>query len=138
MPRPDSNRLPYVPLLLAVIVGFVACLFALTVATGLLSLVVVSLVLGYVVHSLFPAMDTYLLDSLPDEHRASAYATYSGVMMLFQAVGSSAVGTLVAVGYSFDAVFGGFAVGLFGVFLALTGLHVTGRLPTGATSTRRA
>lgn len=132
-----ADRLPYVPLLLAIIAGFVACLLALTVATGLLSLVVVSVVLGYVVHSLFPAMDTYLLDSLPDQHRASAYAVYSGAMMLVQAFGSSAVGTLVEVGYGFDAVFGGFAAGLLVVLFVLTGLHLAGRLPTGTTPTRR-
>ena len=133
-----ADRLPYVPLLLAIITGFIACLFALTAATGVLSLVVVSVVLGYVVHSLFPAMDTYLLDSLPDEHRASAYATYSGAMMLVQALGSSAVGTLVAIGYAFDTVFGGFALGLMAVLCVLTGLHLAGRLPTGTTPTRRA
>lgn len=131
-----ADRVPYVPLLLSIVAGFVACLFALTAARGLFALAAVSLVLGYVVHSLFPAMDTYLLDSLPDEHRASAYAVYSGAMMLVQALGSVAVGTLAGAGYGFDTIFGGFAVGLFVVLLILTGLHSAGRLPTGATSRR--
>jgi hypothetical protein len=103
-----------------------------TVTTGLVGLVVVSILLGYVIHGLFPAVDTYLLGSLPDRHRASAYAAYSGSMMLVQATGSSVVGALTDAGYSFDAVFQTL-VGVLGVavlFMAAT--HYVGRFPTGA------
>jgi hypothetical protein len=90
-------------------------------------------VLGYVVHSIFPAIDTFLLDSLPDGSRASAYAVYSGVTLLVEAGGSGAVGLLVDAGFAFDDVFRGFAAGLVVVFAVLAALALTGRFP-GATS----
>jgi MFS family permease len=105
-----ADRVPYVPLLLSLLGGFVVCLVALTVVQGFLPILAVTLVLGYVIHSTFPAMDTFLLDSLPDDNRASAYAVYSGSMMLFQATGSVTVGTLVDAGMTYDAVFRSFAV----------------------------
>ncbi|WP_435179696.1 MFS transporter [Halorussus sp. AFM4] len=126
-----ADRLPYVPLMLSILAGFVACLFALTAVRGLVALAVVTAVLGYVVHSLFPALDTYLLDSLPDEHRASAYSLYSGSMMVVQAMGSVVVGTLVDAGFGYDAVFrgaGGFLVAILVVLVALWSADV---LPTG-------
>jgi len=127
-----ADRVPTVPLMLAIVAGFAACLLVLTAVSGLVALVLVSAVTGYVVHGLFPAMDTYLLGSLPDHHRGSAYAAYSASMMVVQATGSSVVGGLVGVGYSYEAVFQGFAVGLAVVFLALVVLHLADRLPTGA------
>ena len=125
-----ADRLSYVPLLLGILTGFVASLFALTAAEGLAVLAVVTAVLGYVVHSLFPAIDTYLLDSLPDENRASAYSLYSGSMMIVQATGSVVVGTLIDAGFAYDAVFRAFAGGLAVVLVVLVGLHALDRLPT--------
>jgi MFS family permease len=127
-----ADRVAYVPLLLVVLGSFVASLLLLTVTTGLWPLAVVSAVVGYVVHSLFPAIDTYLLDSLPDHHRGSAYAVYSAAMMLVQSTGSVAVGSLVDAGVAFDAVFRSLAVVLGVVVLGLAALHLAGRLPTGA------
>ncbi|WP_433624714.1 MFS transporter [Halomicrococcus sp. NG-SE-24] len=127
-----ADRLPYVPLMLSILGGFVACLLALTAVGGLVGVVVVSVVLGYVIHSLFPALDTYLLDSLPDENRASAYAIYSGTMMVVQATGSSVVGTLTSAGFAFEFVFRSFAVGLVAILCVLLALHATDRLPTEA------
>lgn len=126
-----ADRLPTVPLMLTIVAGFVACLVALTAVSGLVALLAVSAVLGYVVHGLFPAMDTYLLGSLPDNHRASAYAGYSASMMVVQAMGSSAVGGLVARGATYDAVFRAFALGLVAVLAVLVVLWATGRLPDG-------
>jgi MFS family permease len=85
-----------------------------------------------VVHSLFPAVDTYLLGSLPDHHRGSAYAVYSGTMMIIQASGSTIVGQLSSAGYGFETIFAGLATVLAVVLLALAGLYVDGQLPTGA------
>jgi predicted MFS family arabinose efflux permease len=127
-----ADRLPVVPYTLALLGGFVAVLFALTAASGLLALVAVTVALGYVVHSLFPAVDTYLLGSLPDRHRASAYAAYSGLVLLVEAGGSWAVGTLRDGGVPFEVVFGGAATALAVVFLALAAGYVAGLFPTGA------
>jgi DHA1 family inner membrane transport protein len=126
-----ADRLPNLPFLFAVLGGFVACVLALTAAAGLWQLVAATVVLGYVIHSLFPALDTYLLSSLPDHHRGSAYALYSGSMMPLQAFGSMAVGTLVGSGWAFDAVFRTLAGGLVAVLVALVGLYLVGWLPTG-------
>ncbi|WP_318570444.1 MFS transporter [Salinigranum marinum] len=124
-----ADRLPHVPYLLGVVAAFAGSVFLLTRTTGLLALLVVTAVVGYVIHSLFPAMDTFLLDTLPDETRGSAYAAYSGAMMLTQAGGSSAVGTLVEGGLAYDAVFSTFAVGLGAVVAVLGALRLAGLLP---------
>jgi len=124
-----ADRVPNVPLILGVVGGFIACLFALPFVTGLWPLVAFSLVLGYVIHSLFPAMDTYLLGTLPDHHRASAYTAYSATMMLPQAFGSGAVGSLTERGIAFDTLYTAFGGGLTVVLAGLLILYVTGRLP---------
>ena len=129
-----ADRVPHVPLLLAILGGFTLCVFALTAVSGLLAIAAVTAVLGFVVHSLFPAMDTFMLDSLPDENRASAYAVFSGTMMLIQATGSWAVGTLTGLGLSYDRIFFLFAAGLVVALAALLALHAARRLPTGAST----
>jgi MFS family permease len=127
-----ADRVPYVPLLLSILAAFVGSVLLLTVTSGFWPLVAVSALVGYVIHSLFPAIDTFLLDSLPDHHRGSAYAVFSATMMLIQAAGSVVVGGLHDAGLSYDAVFRGLA-GLLAVVLAvLTVLYWAGRLPSGA------
>ncbi|MFB6072318.1 MAG: MFS transporter [Halobacterium sp.] len=127
-----ADRFRHVPLMLAVLAGFVVSLLALTVVQGLLAVALVSVVLGYSVHSLFPAIDTFLLDSLPDADRASAYAGYSAAMMVVQAFGSVVVGTLRGMGYAYDAVFRVGGLGLAVLVVALVALYRAGRLPAGA------
>ncbi len=127
-----ADRIPHVPLLLGVLGAFAGCLLVLTYVSGFLPIVVVTLVLGYVVHSAFPAMDTFLLDSLPDENRASAYALYSGVVMLVGATGSVTVGALVDLGLQYDEVYRGFAVILVAILGILVVLYRLDRLPSGA------
>ncbi|MXR41545.1 MFS transporter [Halobaculum sp. WSA2] len=114
-----ADRFPHVPYLLSVLAAFIVCLFALVSVSGLVPLLVVSAVIGYVIHSLFPAMDTYLLDTLPDATRGSAYAVYSASMMIVQATGSSVVGSLRGAGFAYDAVFGAAAVGLVVLLVGL-------------------
>lgn len=126
-----ADRVPHVPLMLAVLGGFITCLLVLTAVQGFWTIVVVTAILGYVIHSLFPAMDTYLLDSLPDENRASAYSLYSGAMMIVQAGGSWGIGELVEAGYQYDTIFRTFAGGLVAVLAVLVVLYATNRLPTG-------
>jgi MFS family permease len=128
-----ADRLPNVPLLLGIVGGFVVCVVALTFAEGLVAVGAVSVVLGYVVHSLFPAADTYLLASLPDHHRASAYALYSASMMVVQAMGSGSVGVVVASGVSYTVAFRAIAGVVGAVAVVLFGLYLAGWLPAGGT-----
>ena len=126
-----ADAVPNVPLLLSIVGGFVVCVFALTAVEGLLAVAVVSVVLGFVVHAMFPAIDTYTLSSLPDRHRASAYSLFSASAMVVQSLGSGAVGTAVAAGASYTAVFRGLALGVGALTLVLFGLYRAGRLPAG-------
>ncbi len=123
------DRLPTVPYLLAVIASFAAGVFLLTLTEGLLGIVVLSALIGYVIHSMFPAADTFLLSSFPDEHRGGAYATFSGGMMFGQALGSWFVGALVEYGIAYDVLFQGLALGLGVLLFAFTVLGLAGRLP---------
>ena len=124
-----ADKLPPVPYILGVLVAFVTSVLVLTQTTGFVPLLVVTAILGYVIHSLFPALDTYLLDTLPDESRGSAYSVYSFGMMVFQASGSGAVGYLTDVGFTFDEVFVGFAVGLGLIVAGLIVFQRAGRIP---------
>ncbi|MFC7128923.1 MFS transporter [Haloferax chudinovii] len=124
-----ADRLPRIPYILGVLVSFVVSVFVLTMTTTLVGLVVVTAVVGYVIHSLFPALDAYLLDTLPDESRGSAYSVYSFGMMIFQASGSGAVGALTDIGYAFDEVFFWFSVGLAVVVAGLIAFQRAGRIP---------
>jgi len=116
-------------LLLAVVGGFLLSLWALTAASGLLLVTATSLVMGYLVHGLFPATDTYVLANLPDEHRASAYAAFSAAMMLVQATGSVTLGTLVEAGVPYDRAFRAAAALLAVVLVGLLALNRADRLP---------
>ncbi|WP_394345873.1 MFS transporter [Halorussus marinus] len=126
-----ADRLPHIPLILAILGGFVASLLALTAAQGVLAIAAVTAVLGYVVHSLFPALDTYLLDSLPDQNRASAYSLYSGLVMIVQAMGSVVIGALVDRGFAYDTVFRTFGAGLIAILAVLVALYALDWLPEG-------
>ena len=124
-----ADRLPRVPYLLAIIGSFAGCLLLLTLASGFAAVLALTAAIGYVIHSLFPAIDTYLLDALPDDSRASAYAWYSAGMMTVQATGSSAVGALREAGLAYDLVFTRLALGLCVVVAALAVLQRRGTLP---------
>jgi predicted MFS family arabinose efflux permease len=127
-----ADRFRHVPLMLAVLGGFVVSLLAMTVVESLPAVAVVSVVLGYAVHSLFPAIDTFLLDSLPDADRGSAYAGYSASMMVVQAMGSVVIGTLLGMGYAYDVVFRVGGLGLALLVVGLVVLYRADRLPAGA------
>ena len=126
-----ADRVNYLPLLLSILGGFVVCLLAFTVVDGVLAIAAVSIVMGLVVHGLFPVADAYLLDTLPDENRASAYSGYSAVMMLIQAPGSVAVGVLVQAGLAYSDIFRGYALLVAVVAVAMAALARAGRLPAG-------
>lgn len=124
------DRLPTLPYLLSIIATFIVGVLLLTVTNGLLGLVLLSALVGFVIHSMFPAADTFLLSSFPDEHRGGAYATFSGGMMFGQALGSWFVGELVEFGIAYDTVFQGLALSLAVLVGIFALLGVVGRLPT--------
>ena len=126
-----ADRLPYVPLVLAIITAFAASLLGLTVVSGTLQLAAVSVALGLAIHSLFPAMDTYVLDSLPDAHRASAYAVFSAGIIFLSALGSVVVGALLDAGLAYTTIFQGFGVAALGFAAVFAGIQVTVGFPTG-------
>jgi hypothetical protein len=101
------------------------------IAESLLAVAAVSVLMGLVVHGLFPAADAYMLETLSDEHRASAYAGFSATMILIQAPGSFAVGAFVQAGVGYDAVFLGYATLVAAIAVGMGGLARAGRLPTG-------
>jgi len=100
-----ADRLPHVPYILGIVTAFVGSVVLAVYASGLVAVVVASLLVGFTIHMLFPAGDTYLLDSLPDGTRASAYAVFSAGMMTTQAAGSWVVGEAIEAGFAYDAVF---------------------------------
>ncbi|MFB6135106.1 MAG: MFS transporter [Halanaeroarchaeum sp.] len=125
-----ADRVEYGTLLLGILGAFVIAVLALTVVQGFYAIVAVSLVMGFVIHSLFPALDTFLLDGLPDSDRASAYAAYSATIMLVQAGASLAVGWLVQRGIGYDRVFRSFGLVLIAILVILAALERSNRLPT--------
>ena len=127
-----ADRLPAVPYMLAILASFTGCILLLPAVGGFWPLAALSTVTGYVIHSIFPAVDTYLLGSLPDHHRASAYSAYGAGMMLIQAPGSLLVGLLRDGGVPFPVIFEWMGGGLVALLVVLLLLHVDGRLPETA------
>lgn len=124
-----ADRFPHVPYIITLMGSFAALVLTLTVTNGLAAVVLVSTLIGFVIHAMFPALDTFLLDSIPDESRGSAYAVYSGMMMLTQSSGSFAVGKFVEVGVAYDTVFTSFAVGVAVLTVGFAVLERANRLP---------
>jgi DHA1 family inner membrane transport protein len=125
------DRLPTVPYILGLVGTFTAGVFGLTVLRGALALGAVSIVLGYTIHGLFPALDTYVLSSLPADTRAGTFAAFSGLSIAIEASGSGVVGALVGIGYPYATVFRGFAGGLAVLLAVSVALYWTDRLPAG-------
>lgn len=130
-----ADRVPNVPLLLGIVAGIAVSVVGLTLADGILAVAAISLVLGYVVHSLFPAIDTYMLSSLPDRHRASAYALFSATMMFVQALGSGTIGVAVSRGVSYTVAFQAVAGVVGSIVVVLFAMYQFGWLPAGGRPT---
>ena len=133
-----ADRLPHVPYLLGIVSVFIVGVVLVVVSSGLIAVVAASIVVGFAIHMLFPAGDTYLLASLPDESRASAYAVFSAGMMTTQAAGSWVVGEAIEAGAGYDAVFLSLSGGLALVVVAYAVLESAGRVPGGAAGSERA
>lgn len=131
-----ADRMAYIPLLLSIVAAFAGCVLAFTMATGLVQLAAVSVALGGTIYSLFPTIDTYVLDSLPGTHRASAYAVFSASFMLLNALGSVIVGGLLDAGYTYATIFRLFGSCALVLVAVLTGVHLTVGFPTGRRSGR--
>lgn len=126
-----ADRIPNVPLLLGIVGAFSLATVLLTTVQSLVAVAVVSVAVGFAVHGLFPAVDTYVLSALPDHHRGSAYALFSASAVAVQAFGSGTVGAAVARGASYTLVFRGLAVAVFCLVAVLGVLYRLGVLPTG-------
>ena len=100
-----ADRLPHVAYLLGINATFAVALVGLTLADGLVGVAIASIVMGLVIHAAFPAVDTYVLQTLPPAGRASAYAVFSGVALGLEATGSGVVGTLVDRGFDYGATY---------------------------------
>ncbi|WP_276273935.1 MFS transporter [Haloarcula litorea] len=127
-----ADRLPGIQYLLVLVTAFTCCILVLPAVRGFWAFVAFSAVTGYVIHSVFPAVDTYLLGTLPDRHRASAYAAYGAGMMVLQAPGSLVVGVLRSRQVPFPVIFEWMGGGLVALVVVLLALHVGGRLPQTA------
>ena len=127
-----ADRLPHVPYLLAIATTFIASVVLVVVSSSIVAIVAASVAVGFAIHMLYPAGDTYLLASLPDESRASAYAVFSAGMMTTQAAGSWVVGEAIEAGAGYDAVFLTLAGGLSLIVVAYAVLERLGRVPGGA------
>lgn len=126
-----ADRLPRVPYLLSLLSSFAISVWLLTAVHHVVAIAAVSVVIGYSFHSAIPAMDTYLLATLPDHHRGSAYALYSATMMMTMATGSGVVGIAVTEGVAYTTAYRGLAVLLAVIAVSLGVLHRLGLLPAG-------
>lgn len=124
-----ADRLPNVPYLVGINAVFVGSLLTLTAVDSLLAVAAVSVVLGLAAHSLFPAVDTYMLSTLPPAGRASAYAVFSGVALLLESGGSGAVGALVDAGVAFETAYRALGGGVAVVTVGVAALYAGGRVP---------
>ncbi|TQQ79780.1 MFS transporter [Halonotius terrestris] len=124
-----ADDLPSVPLLLGIVTSFAGCLLLVVAFDGLIALAISSALIGFVIHALFPATDAYILTTLPDSARGSAYAVFSSAWMLSQSGGSSLVGALIERGFAYGTVFTAAAFVLLVTVVVLGGLERAGRLP---------
>jgi len=127
-----ADRLPRVPYILAVISAFIAGILAVVFASGIVTAVLASVLVGFAIHMLFPATDAYLLGSLPDATRGSAYAVFSAGAMTTQAAGSWVVGEAIEFGVAYDTVFLTLTAGLVLLVVAFAVLDRAGRVPGGS------
>jgi len=128
-----ADRLPQIPYLLGILVSFGTAVGVLVVVESAVGLVAATVLVGLVIHAVFPAADTFLLDSLPADNRASAYAFFSGIALLVESTGSGALG-FAAERVGFDAALVAGAAGVLGVAGVLGAVHAGVGLPGGRRS----
>ena len=124
-----SDRLPTIPYILSIIVSFVVCLYALILSNGLVAVVMTTVAIGYVIHSIFPAMDVFVIESISAENRSSIYGVYSGFVLLIESLGSFVVGYATEAGHTYATVFVTFSVVLIAMTISMILLYGIGKLP---------
>lgn len=124
-----ADRFPGATLPFGIVAGFATGVIGLTLANSLAGLVFATIVVGVTIHSLFPAIDAYVLSALPNEHRGSAYSVFTGVSLLFEANGSATIGALLESGFQYDQILVGGAMALFALLAVLVVIRRLGRLP---------
>ena len=132
--RRIGERFPNVLLIIGLIATFAVSVIALTFTGTVIGVVAVSIVIGFTFFLFAALLDAYLLSTLPDHHRGSAYAIYSAVMMVIQAMGSGVIGSAVTAGTAYDALFRSIAVVVVGIAITMFVLHRMDRLPTETAS----
>mgnify|MGYP000507006816 CR=1 FL=1 len=132
-----GERFPTLPLIIGLIASFAVSVLALTVVGTAIGVAAVSLVIAFSFYLFVALLDTYMLSTLPDHHRGSAYAIYSAVMMVIQAMGSGVIGSAVAAGTSYDDLFRVLSLVVVGIAVAMFLLHTTDRLPAGPAPSRQ-
>ncbi len=123
----DTRR--NIPLLILILFLFAGSILTITIVDGLVLIAVVSVVVGYTFFSMLPVLDTYLLASLPDQHRGSAYTWYSATMMIFTALGAGTIGAVVSRGVAYDTAFRVVSVAVIILAIGVWVMYSRGKLP---------
>jgi Arabinose efflux permease len=119
------DRLPPLPFIYLMLSSFAGGIIALTAVDRLWAIVGLSLLIGFSIHTLFPAIDTWLIRQLDPTVRESAYASFTGLSLLIESAGPGTVGWLVARGVEYDVVFRSLAV-MVVVMVAIMTVLTTG------------
>ena len=122
----DTRR--NIPILVVILFLFAASVIGLTIAEGMVLIAIASVLAGYFFFSMIPVLDTYLLASLPDRHRGSAYTWYSATMMIFNALGSGTIGFAVTRGVRYDTAFQTVAIAVVVIAVGLWVMYALGKL----------
>jgi predicted MFS family arabinose efflux permease len=100
-----ADRFPKIPATLTFLGVFVVSMLSMTAVGTADELLVASVVMGFSFHGVIPIFHTYVLESLPEASRSSAFSIYLGVNGALGATGSVAVGAVVESGIAFDEIY---------------------------------
>jgi DHA1 family inner membrane transport protein len=124
------DRFQTIPYIISLLSLFVISVTSFIFTQHLLVIIGSSVGIGFAIHGLFPALDTWLLSVLPSDIRASAYAVFSGISLFLEALGSGTVGLLRDQGLSFDLIFSALIIVLGLTVCVITVGYLYDRIPT--------
>jgi len=130
------DRLPALPFIYVMLGIFAVGIVLMTTAQKLPMILVVTVVIGFSIHTLFPAIDTWLIRQLDPTVRESAYASFTSASLLIESSGPTIVGLLLTYGIGYDAIFRFGAVLVLFMLLVMAGL--TASMGGGQRSAKRA
>jgi predicted MFS family arabinose efflux permease len=130
------DRLPALPFIYVMLGIFAVGIVLMTTAQKLPMILVVTVVIGFSIHTLFPAIDTWLIRQLDPTVRESAYASFTSASLLIESSGPTIVGLLLTYGIGYDAIFRSGAVLVLFMLLVMAGL--TASMGGGQRSAKRA